>query len=305
MGDYIVHKAVEVSKCHKAVREQLSKPGYLEENYIAQAKYDGCNMVAVVADGDAVFLSRTGELVLSVEHIRMAMLSLPDIKDGVYLGECWAPDLPFAEISGLFRRKTASVDTCRLQFAIFDYLAPEEWHIGSSLVPYSHRVERLPATLSAIPQQLNPLWLAQSFGRIKDTWANGTAQQVANQLVEAGGYDGLILRDPKGRWFRGDRGTSGEIIKVKPLIRVTCKVVGFQTGKGKYVNDVGTLLVEYNGKEQGAGTGLKDSERSQDYFWKNWNGKLVEIEALGLTEDGYLREPRLKGIRDDVLEPDA
>lgn len=304
MADYIVHKAVEVSKCHKAVREYLSQPGYLEENYISQAKYDGCNMVAVVNGPSVTFLSRTGELVQSVPHIGMALATLPGAVDGVYLGECWAPDLPFAEISGLFRRKTASEETCRLQFVIFDYLTLEEWNIGSSLIPYDLRVARMPTTLTAIPQQINPIWLAQSWGRIKDTWPNGTAQQVANQLVEVGGYDGLICRDPKGRWFRGDRGTNGEIIKVKPLIRVTCEVVDYELGKGKHAGRIGTLVVVYNGKRQGAGTGLKDSERGFEEFGTNWKGKLVEIEALGLTEDGYLREPRLKGVRDDVLEAD-
>ena len=55
----------------------------------------------------------------------------------------------------------------------------------------------------------------------------------------------------------------------------------------------------------GAGTGLRDDERDVSKFEANWLGKIVEIEAMDYSSDGLLREPRLKGVRLDKLEPDA
>ncbi|CAB1282937.1 DNA ligase, phage-associated [Xylella phage Cota] len=305
MAEYIVHKAVELSKVKAKRKAELSVQNYLEENFIAQPKYDGCNMVALFDGATVDFFSRTGEPVLSVPHIEMAMATFPNMTPGAYFGECWAPDLPFNEISGLFRRQTADEDTCRLQFAIFDFITPEEWDDGVSTVAYGNRVARMTPQLSAIPQALNPIWLAGSFGHIAETWANTTAQDVCNKLVEAGGYDGLILRDPYGHWRKGDRGTGGEIIKIKRKLSFDLRVVGFEPGKGKHAGKIGSLIVEFRGQRMGAGTGLRDDERDVAQFENNWLGKIVEIEAMDYSADGLLREPRLKGIRLDKLEPDA
>lgn len=305
MPEYIVHKAVELSKVKAKRRAELSAPGYLEANYVAQAKYDGCNMVALF-DGEHVkFLSRTGEEVKSVDHIGMALRTFPGLQAGAYLGECWCPDLPFNEISGLFRRQETSEDTARLQFVIFDYIDPMEWAAGVSGVAYGNRVARLPPAFFDIPQGRAPIWSAGSFGHIAETWANTTAQDVCNKLVEAGGYDGLILRDPHGIWRKGDRGTEGEIIKIKRKLSFDLRVVDYIPGKGKYDGKIGALVVEFRGQRMGAGTGLRDDERDVSQFEDNWLGKIVEIEAMDYSAEGLLREPRLKGIRLDKVEPDA
>lgn len=310
MAEYIVHKAVELSKVKAKRRAELSEPGYLEAHYIAQPKYDGCNLVIEVHEDNSgdfwtYAYSRTGEEVKSVSHIEIALATFPGIKAGTYLGECWAPDLEFNEISGLFRRQTPDEDTCRLQFAIFDYLTEYEWATGVSGMAYGNRVARIPPQLGLVPQAQAPVWLAGSFGHIAETWANTSAQDVCNKLVEAGGYDGLILRDPDGIWRKGDRGTNGEIIKIKRKLSFDLRVVDFIPGKGKYEGKVGALVVEFRGQRMGAGTGLRDDERDVAQFETNWLGKIVEIEAMDYSADGLLREPRLKGIRLDKLEPDA
>lgn len=306
MADYIIHKAVTLDKVRAKRRALLEQPRYLEDNYIAQAKYDGCNLVALYDGKTVEFLSRTGETVFSCDHIRMCLMTFPGIKPGVYLGEAWCPDATFPEISGWFRRHGTDEDTARLQFVIFDYLTPEEWIAESSDVGYANRVSRIVPEFFSIKQGTAPIWSAGSFGHISETWSNvATAQQVCNELVAAGGYDGLILRDPNGTWKRNDRGTNGEIIKVKQVLSFDLRVVGYEPGKGKHAGKIGTLLVSYNGVRQGAGTGLKDSERDVANYHRDWHEAIVEIECLGVTADGKLREPRMKGIRFDKTEPDA
>lgn len=306
MAEYIIHKAVELSKVKSKLRQVISAPGYLEYHYIAQPKYDGCNLVIEVheaVDGSkwAYAYSRTGEEVKSVAHIEMALIAFPDLPAGTYLGECWAPDLPFNEISGLFRRQKPDEETCRLQFAIFDYLTPEEWTLGESDLEYGKRVARIPPQMGMIPQGRAPIWIAGSWGHIAETFPNTTAQDVCDKLVEAGGYDGLILRDPYGKWKKGDRGTGGEIIKIKRKLSFDLKVIGTLPGKGKHAGRIGSLVVSFEGKEMGVGTGLSDADRERT----DWIGKIVEVEAMDYSSDGLLREPRMKGVRHDKLEPDA
>lgn len=309
VAEYIVHKAVELSKVKAKRRAELSAPGYLEANYIAQAKYDGCNLVIEIHEdvsGDkwGYAYSRTGEVVKSCDHIIAAMCMLPGIERGTYLGEAWCPDAEFNEISGWFRRQQADEDTCRLQFVVFDVLTPDEWETGTSDVPYEQRALRA-GILTHITQGQAPVWSAGSFGKIAETWKNTTAQDVCNKLVDAGGYDGLILRDPLGRWRKNDKGTGGEIIKIKRKLSFDLRVVDYVPGKGKHEGKIGSLVVEFRGQRMGAGTGLRDDERDVSQFEANWLNKIVEIEAMDYSSDGLLREPRLKGIRLDKLEPDA
>lgn len=311
MADYIIHKAVEVGKVKALLRKTLERPGYLEAEYIAQPKYDGCNLVIQVFEETGGrrltrAYSRTGEEVKSVPHIEMALATFPGITAGTYLGECWAPDLPFNEISGLFRRQTPDEETCRLQFAVFDYLTYEEWDVGQSTVAYADRVARIVPALSLVPQASAPVWLAGSFGHIAETWPNTTAQTVCNKLVEAGGYDGLILRDPYGLWLKGSGGTTGEIIKIKRKLSFDLRIIDVEEGKGKHAGRLGALVVSFHGKKLRIGTGFTDAERRDWYTpFSTILGKIAEVEAMDYSSDGLLREPRFKGIRYDKVEPDA
>lgn len=306
MSNYIVHKAVEVSKTLKKLQSIFNEPGCLESHFIAQPKLDGCNTVLIKrADGITIY-SRTNEEVKSLDHIKVALSVLPGVTDGVYLGEAWAHDLTFPEISGRFRKQATTEKTAQLQFVIFDYLTLEEWDAGESRLNYGDRTDRIPEVLFHTSQAKGaPVCVLQSFGRIAETWPGTTAQHVCNKLVEAGGYDGLILRDPEGTWTKGDNGAHGEIIKVKQKLSFDLRVIDYEPGKGKHSGKIGTLVVDFRGRHQGAGTGLRDSERSIRDFRDNWLDRIVEIECLGVTEDGQLREPRLKGIRYDKVEPDA
>lgn len=299
----LVHKPVELDKVKKAKRPSEHD---LQNYYIVQPKYDGCALVVFVhsiADANGNFSTsirtRTGEDVVSCRHIEEALAKFPAIEPGVYFGEAWEPGRTAAEISGDVRRHSPAPG---LQLVVYDYVTHEEFENGKSDLGYEERIERLPETFFRITQEGNPVWPATCEGTLAD-W-DLTADEAALQYVALGGYDGIILRDPRGKWRQGV-GTDGEIIKVKPLMSSALRVVGWEPGKGKYEGMIGTLVVSFHGKEQGAGTGLKDKERSLAEYNDRWANKIVEVEYMGVTSDGYMREPRLKGVRVDVLEPDA
>lgn len=299
----IVHKAVEVKNLNKrstlAVK-LASDPGYISRAFWRQLKYDGCNCVAVWDGKRLEFFSRTGEAVKSMDHLRPAFEFL---RPGTYLGEAWLPGLDFPTLSGIFRRQTVKPDCPLLKLVVFDYLTPAEWKLGASQIPYHERFHRMFVPTPAmdwvnVAQTVLP---GEALGGGLESFS---PEELALYLQGMGGFDGLILRDPEGIWTAGDDGKNGEIIKVKPRLRVSCRVTGYLEGKGKHLGRVGTLLVEYKGVEQGAGTGLRDAQRTYEYYHSEWEGKVVEIEALGETPDGRLREPVLLGVRSDVVTPD-
>ena len=97
-------------------------------------------------------------------------------------------------------------------------------------------------------------------------------------------------------------GSGAEFIKFKPLISETLVVtavvadIGAKTGKNTC-----SLAVDFNGQVQMVSTGLKQAEVDEYVAYpERIIGQLVEVEAMGVTPAGLLREPRYKGIRTDV-----
>lgn len=314
MPEYIVQKAVNLDKVVKKRRLVLEQPGYLDQNYLGQAKYDGCHVIfvlTVAGEADQV-LSRTGERVRSMEWLLPYMHraygeQVMEHGGVVVLGEAWDPKLSFAEISGRFRQH-AQDD--RLAVRVFDVLTASEWEAGETTVPYRQRLARVlkPTQWSA------GVFPATTHFTPRTTGQGSTWQDWCNYLVAKGGYDGCILRDPEGGWKRGS-GTTGEIIKLKRVLSFDLRVKDAEVGQGKHAGRLGAIVVDFQGKSLRVGTGFSDTERED--FWQKYQddlasprdhweflGAIAEIEAMDYSEDGLLREPRFKGIRFDKLETD-
>lgn len=317
---YIVHKAVEQDKIKKKLRPTEEQ---LRTEYIAQPKYDGCNMVAIkrghwvptvnkglhaikvgdvqmqpVDRGVVDLFSRTGEQVVSAHHIENALASAPFFPVGVYFGEYWHPTIDQPTVSGMFRKKDGTQYT-EPMFVVFDYVTLEEWEQGYSDLVYQERVSRLPSMGHAIAEGTAPVFYAESQGFLIDQELG--SMEAAKLLCEGGAYDGLILRKPSGKWVKGDKGTNGEVVKVKPTITLDLRVedigveVGEKTGRNVY-----TLWVRLpNGKAQEVGSGVPHHGNGVPKV-----GDIVEIEAMSYSKFGLLREPRFKGIRYDKPEAD-
>lgn len=288
MPEYIIQKAVGIDKVVKKRRVDLE---YMGKHWYAQRKYDGCCAVVTLRDGVATTQSRTGEPVRSFGQIEEELLHQLPGHNITLIGEAWWPGPgQFNLISGDFRRHGRSD---RLQFVINDILSNEEFDAGYSGYTYAARQGRL-------PRMAGVSWSLVSNFTAPDP------QAKCNELVDIGGYDGLILRDPHGTWTRGN-GTTGEIIKIKRVLSYDLRVIGWEPGKGKHEGRCGALVVDFNGKRLSVGTGLTDQQRDNiaHYYRDDWHGAIVEVEAMDLSSDGLLREPRFKGIRHDKLSPDG
>ncbi|AMM44736.1 DNA ligase [Xanthomonas phage f30-Xaj] len=320
MGTYLVHKAVGIDKVKKELQPSEEQ---LRTEYIAQPKYDGCNMVAIkrghwvptidkglhaikigdqqmqpVDRGVVDLFSRTGEKVVSAHHIENALASAPFFPVGVYFGEYWHPTIDQPTVSGMFRKKDGT-QYAEPFFVVFDFVTLEEWEQGYSDLVYQDRVTRLPEMGHAIPEFGAPVFYAESQGFLIDQELG--SMEAARLLCEGGAYDGLILRKPSGKWVKGDRGTNGEVVKIKPTLTLDLRVlrinedVGDKTGRPVY-----TVVVDLgDGKEQEVGSGVPHEWSKVPFV-----GHIVEIEAMSFSKFGLLREPRYKGIRHDKAEAD-
>ncbi|MHA6903318.1 ATP-dependent DNA ligase (plasmid) [Ralstonia syzygii subsp. celebesensis] len=302
MAEYLIHKAVEFDKVTaKAKKEKgLTDLASLAIRYGAQRKYDGCNGILLVKPNETALLSRTGEVVRSCDHIRKAgrVLMSPLLEKGravVLLGEVWQAGQPQSKISGDFRRHDPAP---HLQFIAFDTLYLDEYQEGISYRPFAERYIQLHTFLRAT-HPTDTVRLCETY----NPGTYGDPQAFADQLVEQGGYDGLILRDPFAIWTRGS-GTGGEILKVKNTETFDLRVIGVEEGKGKYAGTLGALVLR-GPKGPVTCSGMSDEQRNQ--WWAEPSlivGQIVEVAALGFTVKGSLREPRFKGIRHDKEHAD-
>lgn len=304
---YIVHKAVEFEKITKGARTALSKRlgvlvggvDDLSEHFIAQRKYDGVNGVAVLQGNGDAMLSRTGEVARSCDHI-LNYLKGRIGKDHVVLGEVWHRKAPQTEISGTFRRHQPGP---QLIFAAFDLLTLTEFNTRLSLRPFRERYLKLHSKLAG--NESDPAFIAATY----NPGTYGPATALAGALGASGAegrgwYDGAILRDPEGLWTAGS-GTTGEIIKVKPRASYDVRVLDVNEGLGKNAGTCGALTCQ-GPKKPFTVRGCVTDDMAAAWF-KDPSlivGKIIEVECLGITEDGSLREPVMKCVRDDKLEAD-
>lgn len=311
MADYLVHKAVE----RTALSTKAAAALQANDVWFVTPKYDGCHAIFTFEDG--VFMgaySRTGEPVVSMPHIATSLLDTYSLTQGriAICGEAWAVGKEFNEISGMFRRHSPQKE---LGFVPFD-IVPFDWVEGKVMrvpvlgqmggrtypAPYHKRFTSL---LNFNPRAWTGLVIKprhyEFVGSLDMAWDFASVIAQEHKRRTDSFYDGAILANAYGKYLVGS-GKGGEFLKVKPLISYTVKVtavisdIGGKTGKN-------TCVLEYQLDDvfQKVSTGL--TQEQADAYTNDPSlivNQYIEVEAMGLTVNGLLREPRFKGIRTDV-----
>jgi DNA ligase-1 len=124
-----------------------------------------------------------------------------------------------------------------------------------------------------------------------------------NQQAVAGGYEGIMLKDPDAAY---ECKRSVAWLKLKPFIEVSLNVIELEEGTGRNVGRLGALVC--SGSDDGkfitvnVGSGFSDADRDQFYHDRDSVlNRLVEVRADAITQnqDGTysLRFPRFLRFR--------
>jgi ATP-dependent DNA ligase len=297
---HLVHKPVELRNLSKKLQESVD---IHSDEYVWQYKYDGCHMIVVVHEGKAQGFSRTGEVVLSCDHILREIEGVCEsagVTNYVFFGEAWDRLQTHSKISGDFRRHSAS----ELGYRLFDGVPLADFATGHCPITYTTRFTELLNILYrsdhgelmyvSYAESFEPSKLSEQQQRIAVIRRNGTPYEL----------DGFVAKRKDGLWTAG-AGKGGEAIKVKNHVSLDLRCVGLEMGLGKFAGMVGSLTCEYKGGliTVGGGT-LTDEQRG--FYWRYKHlivGYIVEVHALAASEHGDLREARFHRMRDDKTEP--
>lgn len=260
--------------------------------WIIQPKFDG---VHVMIHTDGYVRTRTGEEVLSVPHLLEQAVACFG-PGHVLFCEAYKFGTPHKDINGAVRRQYPQPD---LIGVVYDVVTQAEFDEGRSWWPYWKRLENAALCVYGTPSLRVPPEYQYDVGGTVNV--DKLALEYKNNPVDA--YDGLILRDATAQWAAG-ASKNGEVIKVKPSLSLDLQVIG-QFAEQRATKLGGYLTVTYNGVPSDVGSGLTQAMLADiigtDNFAACFVGNIAEIECLGITPDGKLREPRFKGFRFDTV----
>lgn len=292
MADYLSPSASNYADLSAKVRKTLPPEDQIHLHYAAMRKYDG---VSGCVDLDAgTMTSRTGEdYSVSCAHI-IEQCRWAFGTGGKIYGEVWHPTDPQSKISGDFRRQSSGTAE-HLVFVVFDCHFPWADDPGQA-GRYNHIVE----AVAFGPEDTPALQVAAYY----NPGTYGTGKQLMETYMPGGGYDGLVYYNPQAAFAVG-KDKLGNIIKEKPSLDYDLEVLDTELGKGKYSKVVGALICRFKGGVFVRISGMTDKERLD---WavepERIIGKIIKVEAMGLSSNGSLREPRYKGIRFDKIKAD-
>jgi len=274
---------------------------------LIEVKLDGVRVLTIVRrDGRVDMFSRNGKELVNFPHIVEQLSNVVKAHgtdkniDVVLDGEIMSSS--FQDLMKQVHRKS-DVKANDAVLNLFDVIPLADFEKGSwnkdqsarsDMVYYWHKTykDMLP-NVSVVGHELVDL----------DTEAGQTRYKEINAKAIAGGYEGIMLKDPEAGY---ECKRSVAWLKLKPFIEVSLDVVAVEEGTGKNVGKLGALVCEGvdDGKDirVNVGSGLTDDQR--DGFWKvkeDCVGMIAEVRADAITQnqDGTysLRFPRFLRFR--------
>jgi DNA ligase-1 len=298
--------AIPIFACQLAHDSANHESKISGKKYI-EVKLDGVRVITIVhTDGRVDMFSRNGKELVNFPHIIEQISSVvkqdPPEYDLVLDGEIMSSS--FQDLMTQVHRKS-DVKANDAILNLFDVIPLADFEQGiwdkrqedrSAMVYYWHKKHKdaLP-NVAVVGHELVDL----------DTPEGQTRYKEINAKAIAGGYEGIMLKDPEAG-YECKRSVSW--LKLKPFIEVSLTVVATEEGTGKNVGKMGALVCE--GVDDGktirvnVGSGFTDEQR--DEFWQcKVDGQIVEVRADAVTQnqDGTysLRFPRFKSFRGFAL----
>ncbi|HCI5972276.1 TPA: DNA ligase [Klebsiella quasipneumoniae subsp. similipneumoniae] len=267
---------------------------------IASLKLDGMRVIAeVIVDEEEVnFLSRTGNPVTSLDHLKPAVLDLARMTPHKHIffdGEATAGS--FNDSISALRKK--GVSAIGAVFHVFDYFLPE-WKAIAKTKEYKK-------TGRILKDRHIDLCSWTNWKRRPDNQYKGDVRLHDFQLVHShkefidlfmaaldANEEGYMAKDPISVYeFKRTKSWW----KMKDEIEADGEIIGFKPGKedSAFAHTLGSVTIRLENGVEVETSGIK--HMYLDEIWNNqekYMGRIVKVNAHEETQDGSLRHPRLK-----------
>ena len=249
-----------------------------------QPKLDGVRLLAIISSPDCIkFISRTGKEIETLSHIEAELKILikksSKLNYPLYIdGELFTFDLPFEEISGLFRKIEKDEKLQKLQFHIFDIFSNDTEIFSNRLI-----------TLNTFKQNIYKRKDIKSLIIVDTNECNSK-----NEIVELHGqymlqqYEGLILRNKNGVYKSNYR--SKDLQKYKEFFDDEFEITGAQSGVGLEQDCAIFTCKNKNGQEFSVRPrGSRELRKQYLTNIQSLSGKLLTVRYQNLSESGIVR----------------
>ena len=251
-----------------------------------QPKLDGVRCLMVMerlenGSGTIKVLSRSGKEYTTLKHIIRDLIYYmkTDLNRAGFIidGEIYSDELSFQEIVSAV--KAQKENSLKLQFRAYDIVSDDLQDV---------RIAKLYQLIDSI----NSPHITKVHTNIVTNKSEITA--LHDQFVQQG-YEGAMIRNPKGWYGRGQR--SSDLLKVKEFDENEFAFKCFEHGQ-RGVEDLIAVCWNKDGIEFRAKVVGTKSEKEDLYLLNDSSeGKSFIIKHFGLTEDGLPRFPIGKGFR--------
>lgn len=297
-ADYII----PVFSCQLA-HDSANHEGKVSGEKLIEVKLDGVRVITIVfPDGRVDQYSRNGKELVNFPHVKEQLSKIahgfhePMVLDGEIMSGSFQ-DL----MKQIHRKENVTANDAVLN--LFDYLTLTEFNAGVSLVKQDHRSAMLTEWYATVQDSIpNVSVVGQELVDLDTDEGQARYREINKQAI-AGGYEGIMLKDPKAGY---ECKRSVAWLKLKPFIEVSLTVVDIEEGTGRNVGKLGALVCE--GDDDGrrirvnVGSGFSDANR--DEYWVDRSavvGYVAEVRADAITQnqDGTfsLRFPRFLRFR--------
>lgn len=274
----------------------------LNENWFISIKLDGVRSLIHVdkSNNSVTAYSRNGKELFCLDKI-LSAVPIENIKESVFLdGETVYIDSKtgledFTKTIEIVRSSKKQKDSTHLYFKIFDMIPEKEFYAAEGKSKFTDRLKLLEKTFKGNKR----IKIVEQIPYSEDKFT-----QMQEEVKEKG-YEGLMLR-------RGDVPYKGkrirDLAKVKSFKDEEFEVVDVINNKMRFINEktgleeeiecLAAIVIKNKKIDVQVGSGFSLSER-KEYFNNSDKiiGKKVTIKYFQETEDGSLRFPIFKGIR--------
>jgi DNA ligase-1 len=295
---------IPVFSCQLA-HDSANHEGKVSGEKLIEVKLDGVRVLTIVyPDGRVDQFSRNGKELVNFPHVKEQISAVVKQDPPPY-----ALVLDGEIMSGTFqdlmkqihRKSSATANDAVLN--LFDFIPLSDFEKGEWDKSQTTRSAMLKAWFEKNEAALPNLTVVGQELVNLDTDAGKTRYKEINNMAIAGGYEGIMLKDPTAG-YKCKRSVAW--LKLKPFIEVSLVVTAVEEGTGKNVGKLGAFVCE--GTDDGkdivvnVGSGFADDQRI--VYWDNADsiiGDIVEVRADAITQnqDGTysLRFPRFLKFR--------